>query len=369
MDDKSVLRELAFEANTKYVNAAYRNGCLLSFFILLRFASRAFANRRANLRSVESITFGKYLAFSSFKNERKAIEEHIERSHGSWDHIQLDLEQGTGLDFVSALKRGPRLLPRFMFCLVSQYGLGALRRWAHPFLGYLVYSHLRQKFRQFDSSYTVITTNMSHPVSLGIHFAARDANLRTIFLEHAMTPSAIARDHGYDRMLVRAPHTRKVLIGVGVPGERIELLTYWETINVALPVDAFRTTRIGIAVNDLDEFSVTASLVERLVHRGIRCEIRVHDSDKRLRAFRRLGSQLGVGVSNAAASNILAFIGNHDLIIVGNSGVLLDCLRAKVPVIYFWSGPKELFDYYGLVEQSKCPFARSLDEVIDLLAS
>ena len=44
---------------------------------------------------------------------------------------------------------------------------------------------------------------------------------------------------------------------------------------------------------------------------------------------------------------ISGFIQSNSLIICGNSNVMIDCLRAQSPVVYFWSGASDLFDVLG----------------------
>ena len=67
------------------------------------------------------------------------------------------------------------------------------------------------------------------------------------------------------------------------------------------------------------------------------------------------------------ANDIADFVRRQQVVIVGNSSVLLDCLRDNVASIYFWPGPEELYDYYGLVQYARVPSAKDRDELLRLL--
>jgi hypothetical protein len=366
-EDADVIKELAFEANTKYIDESYRTGIMTSLVILSRICIKSLVNGKSESCDERWALPGTTLAFSTFKNERSAIEEHIQRCDVTWSHVQLDASRAIGLDFRAVLRAGLLRSPRFFYHLVSQYGFRALRRAAYPFLGYSMYRHLRKKFQTIVPRGTVVTSNTSHPISLAIHYAARAAGWQTIFLEHAMTPKLIAKDRGYSKVLLRSSHTKEMFVDHGIDRDTIEILNYWGPQLSPAPVDAAAIRCVGFAVNSLDNFEDTECLVGIFSKRGIQCEIRVHDADKRLARFRALGMKIGASISSAAGSDILEFIRRQDVVIVGNSGVLLDCLRAKVPAVYFWTGPSEIYDYYGLVTYMRLPSARSREELLRLL--
>jgi hypothetical protein len=105
-------------------------------------------------------------------------------------------------------------------------------------------------------------------------------------------------------------------------------------------------------------------LLKALGGGGVAVKLRAHDSDIRFRRLKRLSVECGVSFSNAAESTIAAFMREVDLVIAGNSNVLLDCLRAGKPVLYFWPGEPALFDYYGIVAAAGCEhFTRASDLV------
>jgi hypothetical protein len=364
--EDAVIRELGFEANTKYINDAYRNSLAASFFVLARVWVKALFRRHSGSTEEQWMLPGCTLAFSMFKNERSAIEEYIQQG-ASISHVRLNFQDAKGLNFSAVLCGGIVHFPWFLYRLVREYGFGALRRMAYPFLGYAVYRHLRVRFRNVRPAGIVITTNMVHPVSLAIHYAAAAEGWATVFLEHAMTPKLIAKDRGYSKILVRSSHTKEMLVDLGMRRETIDVLGYWSLPSRPAQISPAAVKRLGYCVNSLDDLSDIEYLVPLLVGRGIHCEIRVHDADKRYAALCALGARFGASISSAAESEISGYIRRQDLVVVGNSGVLLDCLREDAPAIYFWTGAAELYDYYGLVAYMGFPSARSRQELLRLL--
>jgi len=367
MDEIAVIRELCFEANTKYINAAYRSGRAVSAAVVLRCLVGSLVNRSPDSLEKSAAVPGATLAVSMFRNERTAIDEHIAQGTSNWQHVHIDASRGTGVNFAAALLRASLRVPRFVKQVVSSFGREPLRRFAYPYIGFAIYLHLRDVFARQPVKGTIITANMAHPLSLAIHYAALHGGWQTVYLEHAMTPRSIARERGYSRLLVRSPHTRELLVDSGIDRARIDVLDYWRTPERLPGFAGGSVRRVGFAVNDLDDLDSIGQMAEQLVARGIRCEIRVHDSDRRLGLFRQMGARLGVEISSAAGSGIVDYVRRHDLVIVGNSSVLLDCARAGIPAIYFWNGAADMFDYYGLAQYMNYPAARTPHDVLQML--
>ena len=365
--ESSIIGELAWEANTKYINDAYRSGVLLSLLTVARIWARSRANPIAPTQDARLSVPAATLAFSTFKNERTTIEEHVRLGGPACTHIQIDLKNATGIDFAAALRAGILRAPRFLYYLVSERGFAAVRRMAYPFLGYCVYQYLLGKFASVEQRGTVVTTNTVHPLSLAAHYAAKAAGWQTVFIEHAMTPRYIAKDRGYSKILVRSPHTKHMFVDKGLDPANIEILSYWGECTVTAPIDASALKRVGFAVNSLDSLADVEYIAQILQQRGVSCEIRVHDADKRLPAFKRFGAQRGIVISSAGGSDIADFVRRQQVVIVGNSSVLLDCLRNHVAGIYFWPGPNALYDYYGLVQYARVPSAKNRDQLLRLL--
>jgi hypothetical protein len=109
-------------------------------------------------------------------------------------------------------------------------------------------------------------------------------------------------------------------------------------------------------------------MIQTLCELGIHVTLRVHDSDRRIEAFRSLAKKFDLLFSSARESRIEAFLGTVDLLIAGNSNVLADALRAGKPAIHYWDGAEDAFDYYGLVAHYRLPFARNAAQLAELVA-
>src|SRR5205814_4127127 len=99
MDEAAVIRELCFEANTKYINAAYRSGVAVSAAVVARCFAGSLLNRSPDSLEKAAAVPGATLAVSMFKNERTAIDEHIAHGASDWAHVRVDSRRGTGVNF------------------------------------------------------------------------------------------------------------------------------------------------------------------------------------------------------------------------------------------------------------------------------
>jgi len=301
------------------------------------------------------------LCFGAFKNESSALQRAINKNPG-WQEIRVNLQDLEGLDWRSVFDPAIRSLPGFLWKTYKVAGWVGMRDFAYPFIGYLVFVHLRFEFHNLPSKPRIVTTNLMHPLSVGIHLAARDAGLSTIFWEHAMTPRIVARDMGYEEYYVNCSHTRMSFIEAGVPESRVKLIESSVDL-VPTPLTGMVLTRIGVSVNDLDDLADVEQVVMLLGRLQRTCILRVHDSDKRFHELKKLAARHSIELSNAAHSRITDFMREVDLVIAGNSNVVLDCLRAGMRVIYYWPGDPTLFDYYGIVTAARCEYATNMADL------
>jgi hypothetical protein len=116
--------------------------------------------------------------------------------------------------------------------------------------------------------------------------------------------------------------------------------------------------KVGICINFFDSLQAIADITQVLREHGLHVSYRVHDADPRLLRLRRLAAAHGIALSDARQSAIESFLRTVDLIVSGNSNVIADALMAGRPVVYYWSGATDMFDYYGLVSHYALPHAR-----------
>lgn len=357
-------RRLVFESLAVPLNNGYRKSLLRSL------ATVAFLYEKSRrVASVQPDLSGEALCFGYFKNELSAIDKAV-TLHPGWRKVPVSLHRLTGLDWHEVFDPAPRMLPRFLREIAGIGGWRALRDFAYPFVGLLIMNYLQPRFAALQSRLPlIVTTNLVHPLSVGVHLAALGAGLPTAFWEHAMTPRMVAGDLGFSCYFVNCSHTRDAFIDAGVPAAAVQLIeAAVEVVPVPLgKVDSKR--RIGVSVNDLDALANIECTVHRVRDLGYTVVLRVHDSDQRFRELAKIAARHGVALSNAARSPIQQFMVEVDLIIAGNSNVVLDCLKARKPVIYFWPGESRLFDYYGVVKAAGCASATSYAELTALLGA
>jgi len=186
-----------------------------------------------------------------------------------------------------------------------------------------------------------------------------------LYVEHASTTLTAFKDRGYELLVVDLPHTGALLQSAGVARSRILLLQEGPDL-VAAPIGQ-PVQVVGVCVNDLDSMDAVNRMVHTLRDLGIRVTLRVHDSDRRITAFRSLANELGLLFSSARESRIEAFLDTVELVIAGNSNVLADALRSGKPAIHYWDGAEETFDYYGLVAHYHIPSARNAAQLAELV--
>jgi hypothetical protein len=355
-------RRLVFECLATPLNNGYRKNLARSLATVAFLYAKS---RRA--APVQLDLSGEALCFGYFKNELSAIDKAV-KLHPGWRKVPVSLHRLTGLDWREVFGPAPRMLPKFLGEIAGIGGWQALRDFAYPFVGLLIMNYLQPRFAALRAPLPlIVTTNLVHPLSVGVHLAALGAGLPTAFWEHAMTPRMIAGDLGFSRYFVNCSHTRDAFIDANVPATAVELIeAAVEVVPVSLGEVASKR-RIGVSVNDLDALADVERTVRRVCGLGHTVVLRVHDSDQRFRHLAKIAARHGVALSNAARSGIQQFVTEVDLVVAGNSNVVLDCLRARKPVIYFWPGESRLFDYYGVVRAAGCASATSYAELSALL--
>ena len=350
--DQRIVEDLFFEQDVDVLAVSYKHGVLRSILVLAR--SLLFS-RKSDRPVDEAIVSGASVAVVFFQNEFQAISNAPARVRV--DHLlRLDLH-------ALALVRGQlgwlglwRETVHFARLALTLKGWHRIGRFSYPLLGWLLYRTF-QSLLVGKSDVTLITTNMQHPVSLGVVWAAVSMQQATDFYEHATTPRVVARDRGYRNVYVNFEHTRQMLVEQGFGPERVHVLQRIETGPARPGGSPIR--KVGICINFFDSLEAIADITDVLREHSLDVSYRVHDADPRLPQLKRIAERQNAALSDARQSGIGAFLGTVDLIVSGNSNVIADALMAGRRVVYYWSGAPDMFDYYGLVSHYKLPHASS----------
>lgn len=362
---RRILEDLFYEQEHEALSNSYRHGVLRTMFVLARslfFSTPVRDSDAAPLRD------GELIAVAFFENEFAAVKR-AEELIPIQRILRFDLR---------ALGRVRALLGWWATCAELWYflrltlqvkGLRYLGRASIPALGWLTY-RMFERLLAGKSNLTLVTTNMVHPTSVGVTWAAVGAGQRVIFYEHATTPQIIMRDRGYERLYVNFHHTRGMLIARGFDANRIEVMQ--PPLDRAVAPAAATVHTAAVCINSYDELSSVADIVQVLKEQRLQVIVRIHDADPRVAEVRAMATQLGFEVDLARASKIQAFFTRVDLVVTGNSNVIADALIAGRPVIYYWAGRADMFDYYGFVQHYQLAHATdraSLQRLVQALAA
>jgi hypothetical protein len=356
-----VIAELFYEQEHPLISGAYKHGFIRTVYTL----SRSLLPRIGqSVPSLPAFYPGETVAIAFFENEYQAVLKN--QAAAKIDRIiRLQLQHLPVVLQALGWRGTVRESAYFVRKAIRRQGIGALRTLGVPALGWLLYKALCQQWRGVQQM-RVATMNMQHPLSVGVAHAARVCGHRTLYVEHASTTLAVFTDRGYELLAVELPHTRALLESAGVARSRILLLREGPDL-VATPIERPIRT-MGLCVNDLDSMDAVRRVIKTLRGLGIHVTLRVHDSDRRIEAFRNLAKEFELLFSSARESRIEAFLATVDLLIAGNSNVLADALRAGRPAIHYWDGAEDTFDYYGLVAHYRLAFARNTAQLAELVA-
>lgn len=339
----------------------YKHGVLRMLFVLLR--SLVFSRRSEHCADAR-VASHKSIAVVFFQNEDHAIANARDKIRVD-DILQLDMHSlaivREQLGWVGMWQQ----TLRFVRLAAALKGWRQVGRFTYPLLGWLLY---RSFYSLLDGKrdVTVITTNMHHPLSIGVVWAAVCAGQPADFYEHATTPRAFVRDRGYRHVYVNFQHTRHMLVNAGFKSDNVHVLQRMPSFPKRTMDHEIR--HVGICINFFDSLEAIADITDVLREHSLDIVYRVHDADPRLSRLKRLAGRQNAGMSDARQSRIEAFLGTVDLIVAGNSNVIADALMAGHPVVYYWSGTHDMFDYYGLVGFYNLPYASSKSSLRAVMA-
>ena len=359
--EQALVRDFFFEQEHDALSIRYRHGWFRTAYVVFR---SIFFSRRNAESLAEAIADNISVAIVVFDNEQRAVSE-APASIGIERILRLEMRALTIVREVLGPLTTCIELTRFLGQVLAVKGVAYLPRSSIPALGWLLYRTFH-RILSTRSNVTVVTTNMVHATSVGVHWAARQTGHRTVFFEHATTPGLIMHHRGYELVYVRFGHTRELLVSKGFDRTQVRVL---EDIPTPPPIPSGLEIRhVAICVNEYDSLRSIEDLFEILGPYDIDATLRVHDADTRFRKLLTLASDRRAAVSYARDTPIQAFLRRIDLVITGNSNVIADALIARKPVFYYWAGSAEMFDYFGFVRHYALPHARSRQEMASLIA-
>lgn len=361
---RRILEDLFYEQEHEALSNSYRHGVLRTMFVLARSLFLCAPVRDGEAAPLHD---GELVAVAFFENEFAAVKR-AEELISIQRILRFDLRALSRVRAELGWRRTCSELWYFLRLTLRVKGLRYLGRASIPALGWLVY-RMFERLLAGKSNLTLLTTNMVHPTSLGVTWATLGAGQRSVFYEHATTPQIIMKDRGYQRVYVNFQHTRGMLIAKGFDADRIEVMQ--PPLERAVAPAAVTVCTAAVCINSYDELASVSDIVEVLKEQGLQVIVRIHDADPRVAEVRAMSSRLGFEVDLARASKIQVFFTRVDLVVTGNSNVIADALIAGRPVIYYWAGRADMFDYYGFVQHYQLAHATdraSLQRLVSALS-
>lgn len=345
--ERDLIRNLFSEASTDIMNSEYHNR--LYYSLLIFFHRLLIKPRNEDADNIKLDSKYSRISFSFFLNEKQAVDRELRVDRNF--HVPLKSFRSIILQnkktFVKALVK---------FFFLSPKHFKFFQNFTHPFFSYFFYCMLRKKFS--DSNYTgeVVVYNCINPYSLAVTYAARFSGLKVIYSEHAPTASiAAAHISLFDASYVRFYHTKLMLEGKGHPAHKIICRSADLNSKARYSVESLLHDRqinnISYCVNMQDSWELVEEVVSMLSTLKVHVNVRVHDADSRLKAFKKMfkGAD-GVVVESSSVSPFEKYVENKDIVICGISGVAGDCVVANTPVVSLWRGDAKLQDLYGLID-------------------
>jgi hypothetical protein len=192
----------------------------------------------------------------------------------------------------------------------------------------------------------IIISNDHHPHSRAFIMAASRLKIPCIYIQHASVTEVfppLRNSHA----LLYGEYSENIYKTIGNSGcEIIKVGNHRFDGYKQLIKDKVPSGRIGVAFNTLDPIDKVLSLCDVLSKNFGTANIilRAHPAEKRK-------FQTDVEISNSKEINSLDFLKTIDVLIAGNSSILLEAAAMNVHAfqIYFEKVPDYFIDYYGFI--------------------
>lgn len=224
----------------------------------------------------------------------------------------------------------------------------------------------RRWLRRLDPS-AVVLANDHTVLNRAVFRAAQSLGLRTLYLQHAPVADYFP-PLDFDFALLDGEEALEKYRSAGPIRATVVLSGAVRMDRVASVANHHRTGQrpvFGLATNELDRVDRLAPLVKAIQaswpDAGIR--LRPHPSDPRYSTWCDEARELGVALSESRIESPVAFLGDIDVLIAGDTGIHLDAALAGVPSIMFpFSDPMR--DYYGFGPAGLCPVVSDVAEAV-----
>lgn len=205
----------------------------------------------------------------------------------------------------------------------------------------------------------IFIANDHHPRARSVLIAARIAGIKTFYFQHAAV-TEVFPPLRFDSSFLFGQYSLDIYNKI----EEIEGKTFLVGDQRVLMSDLQlnrndEVNSIGVATNLLDEKHLIDELMEELIGLGVNIIFRKHPGDSRSHNF----DSDKVKYSDARKETALEFLSKTDVLIAGDSSILLEAATLNVRPIYYKLGNKLPYDYYSFVKNDVVDLASTLTEL------
>lgn len=217
----------------------------------------------------------------------------------------------------------------------------------------------------------MIFANLLFPYARVLQKAAREEGVICVYMQHASLMADIPA-FNCDYVLLEGRDSLEKAAKTGAGHERFFLIGMPKHDAYVLHVNTHRSVlSIGICTNGSDLLPIVEALLAQLRQEfpAMKMIVRQHSSDRRVKAWRNLARKYTMEFSDSRMEISFDFLKNVDVIVAGDSNILLEAALMNVMPLYYDFPQKHLdslgFERHGLVEyfsepQAICGFIRRI---------
>jgi len=357
------------EANILSFDGLPRKGMLIRIMVFFRKMFKSF--RDSDKTKMKEIVPDRPLFFAFSKNQHDAIFP-IASKFGYCNYLGIN-KYG---DFRFSLRSAYMMSFLYFPVILSKYfrAKDYHKRSFQYFFEYfwLTYGYYLQCCRTLNhfKPSMVVVSNDHLMYARAFVLAAKQANIKTVYLQHASILEKFpplffdfAFLDGYDSLNKYADR--------GKSGTKIFLTGFpkfdraYEYYNKKPIVE-----NVGICIGTLEEESEIKDLIMRLMSESDKFSfcIRPHPGDKRIQLWKDLATSCNFDYSDSREESSFQFLIKVDVIISGESNILLEAALMNVYPIYYEFSSVKIKDMYGFVKNNLVdkPLINSKDLILTL---
>ncbi|NOQ25969.1 MAG: hypothetical protein GQ564_11455 [Bacteroidales bacterium] len=308
------------------------------------------------LKSFKYLSFrksekSKYLFFSSSKNQTDAIISVKNKIHNSTLYSCKNLG-GENYNETVAYLYSFLFFPILIFKLIqaNEHQKNCLYKFFNRYwLVYGYYIKARLFIRKINAEIIIVAND--HDIKCECFtLAAKAENKKSIYIQHANVSDKFP-PLVHDYVFLYGKDSLKKYDQIGKSSSKVFLLGNPKFDKFLKQTSSKLKTKIGIAVNSIDEYSKVLELIDFMQTTFPKYDLilRPHPRDIRFKEYKKLCHLKKIKFSNSQKENSFKFLSNIFILISGESSIHLEAALLNVSSIYasFFADYNLIFDNYG----------------------